>query len=1132
MRKLLLVFFYLNAGGLYAQDPKLVLPVSHSYEIKYAVFSPDNKLILTVADGGKIWDVASGRLLTNIRKLDYGAKFSADGKKIFFGAKAWDVFTGEEIINLSGHILAANYPDLISKHETRDSNHKHIAKLWDELKGSLWYDNKYGQVKMGDSEFSGSGTKLISGNMKLIVWNAVTGDSLFEIKSDHKGDVFTAQFSPDESRIFATSLKEARILDAVTGKVLKKITGLSGRATFSNNGKLLIRNNTVWNIAEKKPVVSLKWNIRGPVLSYQFSPDDKFILSILNGKDTAVLFDAATGKRLYVLPYRNNIYSGYFFSLDNKTLITGMTAWNLLNGKKILDFKSSGKGSQSFSALSPNGKIIAAGFYLTNFAQLYRVDSNRPFSTLKGHTTNVNSAIFSPDGKRIVTVAENDFIKIWDAGTGNLVKNLNFPSKGKISATYSPDRTKLLLVSSIDNIGRVVNADNYDLIYELKGHRFGIVSAAFSPNGKKIVTASRDKTVKIWGAATGEFMIDIGNTEAGMVNYVSFLPGSEIITTGSYEGMVKMWNTNTGEFVRDISNNLGVVEFLSFSPDNTKIAVVTMGGFCEVKNLETGKDLYHLDGMVETVCFSNDGKKLLTGHNNSLLKLYDAATGKIEKEIISPGKRAAFFSSDNKRIITAAGGEMIEIYTYPDINLIYRFLPVDTADYFLQLPSQYFLTTAAAAKLLHYVTKDLKIISFEQLDVKYNRPDKVLEAIGSTDTALIKSYRKAYEKRIKKLGIDTTAFRDGYSVPEADFVNRDIIEFQQRNGKMKLVIKSVDSIYKLDRFNIWVNETPLYGQRGISLLNQNKNSFDSTITIDLSQGENKIETSITNVNGTESYRMPLLVNYTPAVKQKEQTYFIGIGIDKFNDSKYNLRFSTKDIRDLSKKLKEKYNDIIIDTLFNEQVTISNVKALKQKLLQTSVNDKVIISYSGHGMLSKDFDYYLSTYAVNFDKPEENGLPYDELESLLDSIPARKKLMLIDACHSGEVDKDDLIAMNELDSSKIKRGLKPVAYKKDGQLGLKNSFELMQSLFVNVGKSTGATIISAAAGTQFALEGVDNLPNGVFTYCILEAMKKYPTMKISELKKTVGERVVEITKGLQKPTSRNETITVDWEVWSK
>ena len=67
---------------------------------------------------------------------------------------------------------------------------------------------------------------------------------------------------------------------------------------------------------------------------------------------------------------------------------------------------------------------------------------------------------------------------------------------------------------------------------------------------------------------------------------------------------------------------------------------------------------------------------------------------------------------------------------------------------------------------------------------------------------------------------------------------------------------------------------------------------------------------------------------------------------------------------------------------------------------------MIISYSGHGLLSKDYDYFLSTYSINFKNPAENGLPYDELENLLDSIPARKKLMLIDACHSGEVDKEE------------------------------------------------------------------------------------------------------------------------------
>ncbi len=102
---------------------------------------------------------------------------------------------------------------------------------------------------------------------------------------------------------------------------------------------------------------------------------------------------------------------------------------------------------------------------------------------------------------------------------------------------------------------------------------------------------------------------------------------------------------------------------------------------------------------------------------------------------------------------------------------------------------------------------------------------------------------------------------------------------------------------------------------------------------------------------------------------------------------------------------------------------------------------MIISYSGHGLLSKDYDYYLSTYNVNFQMPEENGLAYDELENLLDSIPARKKLMLIDACHSGEVDKEEGIAMNKIaDSLGLSKGIiLGDSIEQNQNLGLKNSF---------------------------------------------------------------------------------------------
>jgi hypothetical protein len=542
----------------------------------------------------------------------------------------------------------------------------------------------------------------------------------------------------------------------------------------------------------------------------------------------------------------------------------------------------------------------------------------------------------------------------------------------------------------------------------------------------------------------------------------------------------------------------------------------------------------------------NDVVSILKSHGRSLIRSWKGVELKDllfdycpEGQCYAPylGEVYVAFSHHANWVATVSGDNLIHIRDKSNAGLLYSIYQLGGTEYMVRLSSGYYSSTPDAARQLYYVSDKLQVISFDQLDVKYNRPDAVLRALGSRNGQLIKAYQAAWYKRIKRLGIDTMTLKAGILIPECDIVNRDVIDYELNQGTVSLLIKGSAIKSRLSHLNIWINEVPYYGKTGHLISASGTRQIDTTITIPLTPGLNRIEASVIAKDGMESYRLPLFVQCTiPPDSIKGAVYFTGIGIDHFADPVNNLQYSVKDIRDLTVKMKDLYGDklIILDTLFNEKVTISNVKALKQKLLQTTVNDKVIISYSGHGLLSKDYDYFLSTYNINFDNPASNGLPYDELENLLDSIPARKKLMLIDACHSGEVDKEEFQQINinqaSLDSNHIvSKGKVLPSASGSKKLGLKNSFELMQNLFVNVGKSTGATIISAAAGTEFALEN-GNLKNGVFTYCIMEAMDTYPTMKVSELKKTVGARVQELTKGMQKPTSRNEAIAVDWNVW--
>jgi hypothetical protein len=98
---------------------------------------------------------------------------------------------------------------------------------------------------------------------------------------------------------------------------------------------------------------------------------------------------------------------------------------------------------------------------------------------------------------------------------------------------------------------------------------------------------------------------------------------------------------------------------------------------------------------------------------------------------------------------------------------------------------------------------------------------------------------------------------------------------------------------------------------------------------------------------------------------------------------------------------------------------------------------------------------------------------------------------------------------------------------------KSNFKKMNELFVNVRNNTGSVIISAAGGQESALEAIKvdgkTIENGAFTYCILEYIKKNQAeeIKVNSLKQYAEKRVEEITNGKQNPTSRQETMEVDW-----
>ena len=147
--------------------------------------------------------------------------------------------------------------------------------------------------------------------------------------------------------------------------------------------------------------------------------------------------------------------------------------------------------------------------------------------------------------------------------------------------------------------------------------------------------------------------------------------------------------------------------------------------------------------------------------------------------------------------------------------------------------------------------------------------------------------------------------------------------------------------------------------------------------------------------------------------------------------------------------------------------------------------------------------------------------------MLGDIPAREKVLFLDACHSGEIDKDEseVIETNNMGNGTVAaRGFKKVSSTSISQRY--SIFELMNQLFADLKQNNGTTVIASASGKEFAFEGSD-WKNGVFTYALIDGLKnkriedenRNKQIDLSEMQDYLFQKVSELTKGKQHPTTR-------------
>jgi len=192
----------------------------------------------------------------------------------------------------------------------------------------------------------------------------------------------------------------------------------------------------------------------------------------------------------------------------------------------------------------------------------------------KGHNDAVRSAVYSPDGERIVTASLDKIAKVWDAKTGTELLTLTGHDGGVWSAIYNPDGERIVTAGG-DKTAKVWDAKTGTELLTLTGHKGTVWSASYSPDGERIVTACiDDQTAKVWDAQTGTELL----TLTGPDNYVvssAYSPDGERIVTASYDKIAKVWDAKTGTELLTLTGHDNYVVSSAYSPDGQRIVTAS-----------------------------------------------------------------------------------------------------------------------------------------------------------------------------------------------------------------------------------------------------------------------------------------------------------------------------------------------------------------------------------------------------------------------------------------------------------------------------------------------------------------------------------------------------------------------------